>query len=284
MGATDVLLLQRHLKVRRVAVALLALLAAWGSVGYAQRFGFSPSRLPLATAESFDGAFHFCRAVFRGIQGGDGGGWSTDYPDADRNLSVRLSELTKTPVSMDARTGEPNHLIVQLTTPELFRCPFIMMFEVGNFYIDDGEAAALREYFSKGGFLWVDDFWGQRAWEIWESQIRKVFPSSTHPIVDVPLDHQVFSQFRTVSRVPQIPSIDYWLGSGGDTSERGFDSRTPHIRAILDERGRIMVLMSHNTDFGDSYERESVNHDYFLTFSVQGYAFGINVILYSMTH
>ena len=265
----------------RRTVALLVVIVAAAAVASAQRFG--GPRLPVATPESFDGAFHYCRAVFRGAQGGVGGGWSTDYPDADRNLSVRLSELTKTPVSMDAR-GEPNHLIVTLTAPELYQCPFIMMFEVGNLYFDEVEAAALRSYLLKGGFLWVDDFWGERAWDNWESQIRKVFPSASYPIIDVPLDHALFRQFRTVTRVPQIPSINYWMGSGGDTSERGADSRPVHLRAILDDHDRIMVLMSHNTDFGDSYEREGVNHEYFLTFSVEGYAFGINTLIYAMTH
>ena len=268
---------------RRTAVALLALVLVTATA-FAQRGGGRGGYgLPIATAESYDGAYNFCRVAFRGIQGGDGGGWLTDYPDADLNLSTRLSELTKTPISVDRRTGQPNHLIVQLTSSELSRCPIIMMYEVGNFYVDDEEAAALRSHLLKGGFLWVDDFWGEYAWSLWESQIRKVFPSATYPIIDVPLDHPIFHQVRTVTRRPQIPSINYWLGSGGDTSERR-DSREPHIRAITDERGRIMVLMTHNTDFGDAYERESVNHQYFLTFSVEGYAFGINVLIYAMTH
>ena len=140
----------------RVAVAgLVVAMAASGA--YAQ---FRGARFPMATPDSFDGAFQYCRAMFRGIQGGDGGGWSTDYPDADLNFSTRLGELTKTPISKDKRTGEPNHLIVPITDPLMFRCPFIMMFEVGNFYIDENEARLVREYLRKGGFLWVDDFWG----------------------------------------------------------------------------------------------------------------------------
>ena len=172
---------------------------------------------------------------------------------------------------------------MQITSPELSRCPILMGYKVGNFFIDDEEAEVLRAYLLKGGFLWVDDFWGEDAWSLWENQIRKVFPSGTYPITDVPLDHPIFHQVREVPKVPQIPSINYWLGSGGDTSERR-DSRVPHIRAISDERGRIMVLMTHNTDFGDAWEREGVSHQYFLTFSVEGYAFGINVLIYAMTH
>ena len=244
---------------------------------------FGRQRLPIATAESFDGAFNFCRAYFRGIRGGDGGGWGTDYPDADLNLSTRLGELTKTPISIDKQTGDPNHLIVQLTDPLLFRCPFIMMFEVGNIYLDEEEAQHLRDYLLKGGFLWVDDFWGSYAWEIWESQIRKVLPSGEYPFKDLPLEHMIYHQVFTVSKIPQIPSINQWRGARS-TSERGSDSRVPHIRGITDERGRLMVLMTHNTDFGDSWEREGVSNEYFLRFSVDGYAFGVNALVYAMTH
>ena len=88
----------------------------------------------------------------------------------------------------------------------------------------------------------------------------------------------------TVNKVPQIPSINFWMGSGGGTSERGRDSATPHARAIIDDHGRVMVLMTHNTDFGDSFEREGDSRQYFLQFSVHGYAFGVNVLLYAMTH
>ena len=260
-----------------IVVGAGLLLAA--SAGHAQ---FRNASLPIATPESFDGAFQFCRAAFRGIQSGDGGGWSTDYPDADLNLSTRLGELTKTPISRNPPTGEPVHLIVQLTDPLLFRCPFIMMFEVGNFYVDETEAARLRDYLRKGGFLWVDDFWGSYAWTVWESPIRKVLPSGEYPFKDLPLDHTIFHQVFQVSKIAQIPSINHWQAYR-DTSERFADSREPHIRAITDDRGRIMVLITHNTDFGDSWEREGVSYEYFLNFSVDGYAFGVNALVYAMT-
>jgi hypothetical protein len=86
-----------------------------------------------------------------------------------------------------------------------------------------------------------------------------------------------------MQEIPQIPSINFWFGTGS-TSERGPDSAEPHVRAIFDERGRMMVLMTHNNDFGDSFEREGDNHQYFLRFAPVGYAFGINALLYAMTH
>ena len=154
---------------------------------------------------------------------------------------------------------------------------------MGNIFLTDEEAARLREYALKGGFLWADDFWGEYAWQIWESQIRKVLPSGPYPFVDLPIEHAIFSAVFTIDRFPQIPSIGMWGGPGGNTSAR-FDSKVPHARAILDERKRIMVLITHNTDFGDSFERESDDPRYFMEFSVPGYAFGINALIYSMTH
>ena len=87
-----------------------------------------------------------------------------------------------------------------------------------------------------------------------------------------------------VKRVPQIPSINFWGGTGGATAERGSDSAVPHARGIFDDKGRLMVFITHNTDFGDAYEREGDDPSYFYTFSVEGYAIGIDVILYAMTH
>ena len=112
-----------------------------------------------ATPADFDGGFQFCRLVFRNDRNGDGGGWSVDWPRADENLSVRLSELTRLPVSVD-ENSVPKHLLVRLTDPELFHCPFVMMTEPGGTYFDDQEAAGLRSYLLHGGFLWADDFWG----------------------------------------------------------------------------------------------------------------------------
>jgi hypothetical protein len=266
----------------RLIIALSGAIVLAASIASAQRGGrFNSFRL--ATADSFDGAFNFCRVAFPQASNGDGGDWQVDYPDADRNLSVRLAELTKAPVSMDSR-NEPNHLIVRLTDPEMFRCPFIMMTEVGSIFIGEDEAVALREYLQKGGFLWADDFWGEYAWAVWESQIRKVLPSGAYPLVELPKEHTMFHQVYQVPKVPQIPSINFWRGSGGDTYERSGPRGIATARAILDEHQRVMVLITHNTDVGDSFEHEMRDREYFITFSVDGYALGINAIIYAMTH
>jgi Domain of unknown function (DUF4159) len=236
----------------------------------------------VATDKDFDGAFHFCRVMFRSDFRGDGGNWSVDYPRADINLSVRLSELTRADVSM--KNGEPTPLLIRLTDDALFRCPFIMMTEVGSASIDEQEAERLREYLLKGGFLWADDFWGSYAWEWWVGQFSRVLNPAEYPIIDLPSNHPLFSSQFVIKKVPQIASINYWAGSGGDTSERGADSAEAHARAVLDKHGNIMVLMTHNTDLGDSFEREADDPQYFYQMSVPGYAFGINAVLYALTH
>lgn len=260
---------------------LLALVCAVTAIAQRRGRGFG-GYIKSPTPETFDGAFNFCRVMFSYSSMGDGGGWLVDYPRADVNLSIRLAELTKTRISLD-KSGEPNHVVLRLTDPELFQCPFIMMTEVGTLYFSPEDAAALRDYLMKGGFLWADDFWGSYAWEHFAAEFSKVLPSGQYPIRDLPLDHPLFRSQFVVKRIPQIPSINHWFRYA-DTSERGADSATPHVRGISDARGRLLVLITHNTDFGDSWEREGDDPQYFYQFSVEGYAFGINALLYAMGH
>jgi uncharacterized protein DUF4159 len=270
----------RHSWRVRAGIAIVTVLLA--AAAAEAQFGRGRLTLHVATPNDYDGSFHFCRVWFRGAIGGDGGNWSVDYPRADINPSIRLAELTKTTVSQSGNL-QPNHLLVRLTDDTLFQCPFVMMTEVGSIYLDEREAARLREYLLKGGFLWADDFWGSYAWSVWPSQIRKVFPAADYPIVDLPPDHPLYRTQFVVAQTPQIPNIGYWLETG-TTSERGADSAEVHTRAILDRDGRVMVLITHNTDLGDSWEREGDDPNYFYKFGPSGYAFGINVVLYALTH
>ena len=267
-----------------VAIVLALCIGAAATVLAQRRRGFGfGAPLRMATAESFDGGFNFCRIIFSQSRDGDGGNWSVDYPRADVNLSIRLGELTRTRISRDASTGEPNHVLLRLTDDLLFQCPFIMMTEVGSAYITPEETERLREYLLKGGFLWADDFWGEYAWKIWSREIGKALPPSEYAAVDLPRDHPIFRTQFIVDKVPQIPSIGHWYNSGGGTSEQS-DSQEAHARGIFDKTGRMMVFMTHNTDFGDAFEQEATDPRYFYTFSVDGYAFGINVLLYALTH
>jgi hypothetical protein len=111
-----------------------------------------------------------------------------------------------------------------------------------------------------------------------------VLPPHEYPAKDLSLDHPLFRSQFVMKRVPQIPSINHWMGSGGGTSENGMDSAVAHARGIADPQGRLLVLITHNTDIGDSWEREADDPGYFYTFSVEGYAFGINTVLYAMSH
>jgi len=235
-----------------------------------------------AVPEDFDGSWQFCRVAFRINRAGDGGNWGVDFPRADINMSVRLSELTKTTVSFSG-PQEPKHVVIQLTDPTLFQCPFIMMTEVGAAMLTTAEAEALRSYLLKGGFLWADDFWGDYAYDVWMEQLGKALPPSQFPAKDLEKGHALFRAIFDIGYVPQIASIGNWLGTGS-TSERGAESADPHARAIFDEQGRMIVLMTHNTDIGDSWEEEASHPQYFYEFSTKGYAFGINAIVYAMTH
>jgi hypothetical protein len=265
----------------RLIVAILLAAAALATVTVQAQFGrFNFIRL--AGPDSFDGGFQFCRVWFRSGFMGDGGNWAVDYPQADSNFSTRLSELTLTRISR-LPSGEPNHLVVRLTDPELFQCPWVMMTEVGAATFTETEVEQLRAYLLKGGFLWADDFWGSYAWDFWAAQIRRVLPPADYPVFDLPPDHPLFRTQFDIREVPQISSINFWRGTG-TTSERGADSATAHARAIADRHGNLMVLMTHNTDLGDSWEREAEDPEYFYNFSVPGYAFGINTLLYAMTH
>ena len=237
-----------------------------------------------ATAADFHGGrFHYCRVMYRTAFNGTGGNWTTDYPRADINMSIRLSELTKTDVSFDA-SGQPNHVVVRPSGDELFQCPLVILSAPGRALIDTADAARLREYVLKGGMLWTDDSWGTYQWRHWVGQLRKVLPASEYPIFDVPLDHALFRTQFEVTEIPQIPNIGFFIRSGGQTSERGADSAVPYVRAIADRDGRLMVLMTHNTDIQDSWEREGDDPSYFYAFSPRGYALGVNAILYALTH
>ena len=272
--------LRRHPIVVAVAVSLCVAATAAAQRGGR---GFGGGRFARREPNApYDGAFRFCRIMFRQNPSGDGDGWSVDYPRADINLSYRLSELTATRVSRDAQ-GDFNHAVFPLTDPELYKCPFIMMTEPGGSYFDEDEAAHLRDYLLKGGFLWADDFWGERAWDNWAEQIGKALSPTEYPLVDLPLSHTMFHMLYQVTSVPQIPSIGMWY-RGRQTSERGAESREPHARVIFNQHGNIMVLSTHNTDFGDAFEREGENRDFFEHFAGVGYAFGVNALLYSMTH
>jgi hypothetical protein len=225
----------------------------------------------------------------RGRGWGGGASWDTDYPASDLNFSIRLAELTTIDVNR-TETGGIEHAVVRLTDPDLFKYPFAYILEVENLGFDPAEQEALRNYLLRGGFLLVDDFWGYWAWENWRFEIGQVLPPEEYPIVDIPLDHEIFHTVFNITEVPQIPNYrryDYWLATGiaYETNHDYQGDPSPHCRGIFDPNGRLMVVMMHNTDLGDGWEREGVGEGYFRDFCVRrAYPMGINIVVYAMTH
>ncbi len=209
-----------------------------------------------------------------------GGGWATDFRDSELNFSLRLQQLTTIKVN-------PEPMVLELTDPRLFENPFIYIIEPGDLMFHEPEVAALRKYLLKGGFLMVDDFWGDSEYENFYREIKRVFPDREPE--EVPLEHEIFHCVYDLKEKPQLPSIhSAWAGrERGVTWEPRYDSDTsvPHYRAIYDDAGRIMVFICHNTDLGDGWEREGEDPWYFEEFSVKkAYPLGINIVTYAMSH
>lgn len=200
--------------------------------------------------------------------------WATDYPDSDFNFSYRLHELT-------ALETDPYGKIVELTDDALFDYPWLYLIEPGEMELNEAEVLALRKHLLNGGFLMVDDFWGTYELENLLDQMKLVFPER-EPI-ELPLSHDIFHCVYDLKEKPQVPSIHAWWD--GRTSERGSDSEIAHYKGIFDDKGRMMVIICHNTDLGDGWEREGLDNEYFKQFSEKwSYPMGINILMYAMTH
>lgn len=268
-----------------LAVALAGITAAHAQRIWSGYYGRTPPKF--ATAETFEGSFHFCRVLFTSNRR-EKQGWSTDYPGADLNFSVRLAELTRVRVKMtyDGEEEVPDAVVVRLTDDALFQCPFTFMQDAGTAVFTHDEVVRLRQYLLKGGLLLVSDYHGARAREQFDEQVGRALPRGEFPIVDLsPPDHPLWRTMFAVQRLPQLASISTWRRSGGGTIERwNAEGAPPSARGIADRRGRLMVVMIHNTDIPDAWEREGEDPDYFFAFSPEAYAIGINILLYSMTH
>lgn len=266
-------------------LALIAVATTAAAQIWAGGYGRTPPRFPTAT--TFSGGFTFCRVMFQSDRR-EKQGWATDYPGADINFSVRLSELTKVQVSMrdDTEVPEPDAVVVRLTDEALFMCPFIFMEDAGTARFSDREVARLQDYLLKGGFLLVADFHGSWAREQFDEQIARALPPARFPTVDLtpPSDHPLWRTMFPVTQLPQMASIQTWRRTGNIIERWNDEGAPPTARGIADDQGRLMVLMVHNTDLPDPWEREGEDKDYFYRFSPDAYAAGIDIILYAMTH
>jgi hypothetical protein len=231
--------------------------------------------------------FTFVRVIRDQMPWGSGsrsaGRWITDFPDSDLNLSFRLQQVTSMKVDPDGR-------VLRLTDPDLFNHPWIYMVEPGSLLLRDEEVPILRKYLLNGGVLMADDFWGQVQWSVFERQIKRVLPE--REFVELPMDHPLFHcvfDLKVPKNKLQTPSIRQGIRSqyDGVTWEYhdGEEGREMHVRAIFDDKGRIMIIATHNCDNGDSWEREGENDYFFHEFSEKrGYPLGINIIFYMTTH
>jgi hypothetical protein len=226
--------------------------------------------------------FTFVRVQYSswGGRGWGGGKWRTDWPDSDLNFSFRLQQLTSLKV-------EPQPVILTLTDEKLFDYPFIYMIEPGNLVFEEDEVQALRRYLLNGGFMMVDDFWGEEEYDNFYREIKRVFPDREPQ--ELPPDHEIFHCVYDLKERPQVPSIHAaWEGrSYGMTWEPRYGSDTSKVRyqGILDDQERMMVIICHNTDLGDGWEREGEDSWYFQEFSEKkSYPMGINIVTYAMTH
>jgi Domain of unknown function (DUF4159) len=211
---------------------------------------------------------------------GGRGGWLTDFPDSDLNFSFRLQQLTSLKVN-------PNPINMRLTDEQLFDYPFIYIIEPGLLSFSPEEGARLRQYLLNGGFLMVDDFWGQDELDNFLGQMKQhVFPEDAFDPQELPFDHDIFRCVYRLKEKPQVPSIHTWQWNPGVTWEdHGPNSETVHYMGINDDKGRLMAIICHNTDLGDGWEREGENEEYFHEFSEKrSYPMGINIVTYAMTH
>lgn len=219
------------------------------------------------------GEFNFVRVQFDTYYGGGYGygPWSIDFPDADINFLRGVSRLTNIRVM-----SEP--IVLRFDDEGIFNYPFLYMLEVGQgggLSLSPNEINNVREYLLRGGFLLIDDFWGQRQWDSFYSAFSQVFPD--REVVELKPDHEIFHVYYDIDGPQMIPA----LFRNDDFGEQGINFATNH--AVLDDDGRVMVLINWNSDMGDGWEH-TYHPSYPTRYANAAYRLGINYLVYSMTH
>jgi Domain of unknown function (DUF4159) len=198
------------------------------------------------------------------------GSWSTDYPKADRQFLQGVRRLSR----IHARSMEQ---VVDLFGDEVYRYPFLYAVEPGHWNLPADQAAKLREYLLRGGFLMTDDFHGTVEWEIFTASFDRVFPD--RPVVDISNHDAIFHVLYDLDERYQVPGIVMF--ETGHTYE--YDGYEPQWRAVYDDRGRVLAAICHNMDLGDAWEWADMPQ-YPERYAALAYRVGINYIIYSMTH
>ncbi len=273
----------------RVLIASLCLLAVLiASQHHAIQ---APRMIASATTEELttEAGFQFARLRYRS-EGGqqeayyayDGRWWErweTDHPVADENFVLRLQELSTVEV-------DQSPAVVDILTESLFDAPFLYLCDVGWLTLNDTEARQLGSYLSRGGFIWADDFWGFAEWSNFERAMAKIIPDSTWHTLGA--EHPLLSMLFPLDDLPQIPARDFAHRSSHDPPwihrQPAYDIEQAQLRAFTDSVGRIVAIASYNSDIGDGWEREAYGDWFFERFSSVAYAFGVNTVLYALSH
>lgn len=221
-------------------------------------------------------SFTFARIKYSSARRG-GSSWATDFPDADLNFTAQLQRVT-------GLKCDTNGLVLNLTDPRLKQLRFIYIAEGGQMQLTPDEVASLRKYLLGGGFLMVDDFWGETEWKSLADELRRVFPDREP--VDLPIHHEIFRCLYEIHSKPQVPNVALGIQSQftGVTWERA-EAKEAHYRGLVDDTGRLMAVLCHNTDLGDGWERANENEYYYREYSLKkAYPMGINIVVYALSH
>jgi hypothetical protein len=229
------------------------------------------------SAAAPDAEFHFIRLeyvdLFTARRGFGRGWWRQDWPAAEIHFTQGIRRLTL------IDTGEGRHL--PLSDDRIFDYPWIYATQVGYWDLSDFEIERLREYLLRGGFLVTDDFHGPQDWAVFRDSMKRVFPD--RPILDIGEQDQVLHVLYDIDKRTQIPGLRHLRrGPGGAIEVRG--QPTPPIwRGIYNDDGRMLVAVNFNMDIGDAWEHADMP-EYPEPMTALAYRFGINYILYAMTH
>jgi len=195
--------------------------------------------------------------------------WTQDYPAADRKFAEGIRRLTR----VDARSVEqPVHLD---DGDEIYNWPWLYAVQVGEWGLTEPQCKKLRDYLLRGGFFMADDFHGSQEQAYFEQTMKMVFPD--RPIVDIPDADQIFHTVFDLDDRYRIPGAEH-LGTGYKK-----DGKVARWEGIYDDKGRIMVAISLNSDIGDSWEWSDSSR-YPMKFSYLGMRIGVNYVIYAMTH
>lgn len=270
----------------RIAFPLAGLFLL-ATAGLSQRFGFRREEGP--RPEFPDRAeFHFVRLEYTdlpqfhrrfGFASRDGTGegwWLVDWPDSDDHFSVGVRRLTR------IDTGAPQHF--RIADKRLFDNPWIYATQVGWWGLNDTETLRLREYLLRGGFLVVDDFWGPEQWEVFRETMERVLPG--HSITDIAESDSVMHVMYDILAKDRtwIPGTRHLRrAADGSISVQQPPGTEPAWRAIYDNKNRLVVAINFNTDVGDAWEYAD-DPEYPAAMTTLAYRYGINYLIYSMTH